>query len=140
MQRPPNATPPSLRDRGASAVEMALVLPLLVAIVFGIIDFGRMLNAEIQLSQASREGVRLAALAAGAGYSSADIASRVAQAAPNPGFGGSGATVSPSPVMCSTMSGPTDAATVNVAYTFRGILFLAGGVTLKQEAVMRCGG
>jgi Flp pilus assembly protein TadG len=119
---------------------MAIVLPLLVALCFGIIDFGRMLNAQIQLSQAAREGVRLAALAGGSGYSAADVSTRVAQAAPNPGFGGSGATVSPAPTMCSTSSGPTDVATVNVTYQFTGILFLAGGVTLQQEAVMRCGG
>jgi Flp pilus assembly protein TadG len=128
------------RDAGASAVEMAIVLPVLVLLAFGIIDFGRMLNAQIQLSQAAREGVRLAALAGGSGYSTADVAARVAQAAPNPGFGGSGATVSPAPVMCSTSAGASDAATVNVAYQFRGIFFLAGGVSLQQKAVMRCGG
>ena len=55
------------RDAGASAVEMAIVLPVLVLLAFGIIDFGRMLNAQIQLSQAAREGVRLAALAGGSG-------------------------------------------------------------------------
>ena len=65
------------RDAGASAVEMAIVLPLLVLLVFGIIDFGRMLNAQIQLSQAAREGVRLAALAGGAAYSTADVSARV---------------------------------------------------------------
>jgi Flp pilus assembly protein TadG len=128
------------RDAGASAVEMAIVLPLLVLLAFGIIDFGRMLNAQIQISQAAREGVRLAALAAGSGYSAADVTARVGQAAPNPGFGGTAASVSPAPVMCSTLSGPTDAATVNVAYQFRGIFFLAGGVPLQQRAVMRCGG
>ena len=128
------------RDAGASAVEMAIVLPLLVLLAFGIIDFGRMLNAQIQLSQAAREGVRLAALAGGSGYSTADVSARVAQAAPNPGFGGTGASVSPAPVMCTTLSGATDAATVNVTYQFRGIFFLAGGVTLQQKAVMRCGG
>ena len=55
--------------------------------------------------QAAREGVRLAALAGGSGYSAADVSTRVAQAAPNPGFGGSGATVSTAPTMCSTSSG-----------------------------------
>jgi Flp pilus assembly protein TadG len=119
---------------------MAIVLPVLVLLAFGIIDFGRMLNAQIQISQAAREGVRLAALAAGSGYSSADVTNRVAQAAPNPGFGGTGASVSPAPVMCSTNAGPSDAATVNVTYQYRGIFFLAGGVTLQQKAVMRCGG
>ena len=50
------------RDRGAAAVEFALVLPVLVVIVFGIIDFGRMLNAKIVLTQAAREGARAAAV------------------------------------------------------------------------------
>lgn len=49
-------------DRGAAAVEMALVLPVLLFLLMGMIDFGRMFNAQIQLSQAAREGVRLAAL------------------------------------------------------------------------------
>ena len=49
-------------DRGAAAVEFALLLPLLLLLVFGIIDFGRALNAQITLTQAAREGARLAAL------------------------------------------------------------------------------
>lgn len=50
------------RDRGAAAVEFALLAPVLLLIVFGIIDFGRALNAQITLTQAAREGARLAAL------------------------------------------------------------------------------
>jgi Flp pilus assembly protein TadG len=49
-------------DRGAAAVEFALLLPMLLLLVFGIIDFGRALNAQITLTQAAREGARLAAL------------------------------------------------------------------------------
>lgn len=52
------------RDRGAAAVEFALLLPLLLFLVFGIIDFGRALNAQITLTQAAREGARLEALGA----------------------------------------------------------------------------
>jgi uncharacterized membrane protein len=48
-------------DRGAAAVELALVMPLLLLILFGIIDFGRMFNAQITLTQAAREGARAAA-------------------------------------------------------------------------------
>ena len=128
------------RDAGASAVEMAIVLPLLALLVFGIIDFGRALNAQIQISQAAREGVRLAALAGGGAYSTADVNARVAQAAPNPGFGGTPASVSPAPVMCPTNAPATAAATVNVVYNFKGIFFLSGGTILEQRAVMRCGG
>jgi Flp pilus assembly protein TadG len=49
-------------DRGAAAAEMALIMPVLLLIVFGIIDFGRMLNAQITLTQAAREGARSQAL------------------------------------------------------------------------------
>jgi Flp pilus assembly protein TadG len=43
-------------------VEFALLLPVLLLLVFGIIDFGRALNAQITLTQAAREGARMAAL------------------------------------------------------------------------------
>lgn len=49
-------------DRGAAAVEFGLLLPLILLIVLGIIDFGGMLHAQITLTQAAREGARVAAL------------------------------------------------------------------------------
>ena len=49
-------------DDGAAAVEFALILPVLLLIVFGIIDAGRMLNMQLALTQAAREGVRVTAL------------------------------------------------------------------------------
>lgn len=50
------------RERGAAAVEFALVLPILVMLIFGIVDFGRMLAAKITLTEAAREGARATAL------------------------------------------------------------------------------
>lgn len=47
-------------ERGAAAVEFAIVLPLLLVIVFGIIDFGRYLAVRNNLAAAVREGARLA--------------------------------------------------------------------------------
>jgi Flp pilus assembly protein TadG len=49
-------------DRGATAVEFALLLPLLLLLVFGIVDFGRAINAQITITQAAREGARALAL------------------------------------------------------------------------------
>jgi Flp pilus assembly protein TadG len=41
---------------------MAMVLPVLLVIIFGIIDYGRQYNAYIQLNAAAREGARAAVL------------------------------------------------------------------------------
>ena len=50
------------RDRGAAAVEFALVLPVLLLIIFGIIDFGRMLYTKITLTQAAQAAARAGAI------------------------------------------------------------------------------
>ena len=51
-------------DRGSAAVEFALVLPLLVMLLFGIIQFGFVYNAYITVTHAAREGARMAAVGA----------------------------------------------------------------------------
>ncbi|MGF9756055.1 TadE family protein [Microvirga sp. 0TCS3.31] len=60
-------------DRGAAAVEFALVVPLLFLLVFGMIDFGWAINRYTVLNNATREGVRLASL----GADSAEITTSV---------------------------------------------------------------
>ncbi len=44
--------------KGQSMVETALILPIIILILFGIIEFGRIFNAYIIIGNASREGVR----------------------------------------------------------------------------------
>lgn len=46
-------------ESGASAVEFALLLPVLMMILFGIIEFGLALYQQAILTNASREGARL---------------------------------------------------------------------------------
>jgi Flp pilus assembly protein TadG len=71
-------------DRGAATVELALLLPLLLVLVFGIIDFGRVFNAQVTLSQAAREGARLAALCnSSTPTTCGSVATRTTAAAPN---------------------------------------------------------
>ena len=47
---------------GQSLVEFALVLPILLALVMGIIQFGIILNGYVTITHAVREGARLAAV------------------------------------------------------------------------------
>ena len=49
-------------EKGASAVEFALVVPIFLMLVFGIFQFGIAFNNWIALTHAAREGVRLAAV------------------------------------------------------------------------------
>ena len=46
------------RERGSNALEFALIAPLLILLLFGIVDFGRGYNAQVTLTHAAREGVR----------------------------------------------------------------------------------
>ena len=50
------------REQGQSAVEIALILPLLLILVFGIVISGFMFFAYIQVSNAAREGARAGSL------------------------------------------------------------------------------
>ena len=52
------------RTTGQSIVEFALVLPVLLLIMMGIVEFGRLLETTNVLTSAAREGVRVAAVSA----------------------------------------------------------------------------
>lgn len=49
-------------QRGQALVEMALVLPILLLIVFGIIEFGRIYTYQLQINSFARLGARTAAV------------------------------------------------------------------------------
>jgi Flp pilus assembly pilin Flp len=51
---------PSRGEDGAAAVEFALLLPLLVLLLFGFIQFGLAFNTRIQATNAAREAARAA--------------------------------------------------------------------------------
>jgi Flp pilus assembly protein TadG len=46
------------RERGAAAVEFALVLPLLLVLLLGIIDFGLYFYNDLQLTHVARDAAR----------------------------------------------------------------------------------
>ncbi|HEX8834732.1 MAG TPA: TadE family protein [Abditibacteriaceae bacterium] len=50
------------RKRGQAIVEMALVLPVLIALIIGIMEFGWMVKNSMQINNAAREGARMASI------------------------------------------------------------------------------
>ena len=126
------------RDRGATAVEVALLMPILLFLVMGVIDFGRAMHAQITITQAAREGVRVAAL------KQPDPVSRTEDAAV--GLDGIGVAVD----ACPATPTPGTDAEVEVTYTFTFVtpigglagLFGGGGfgspIVLSAKGVMPC--
>lgn len=118
-------------ERGAAAVEFALVLPLLILFTFGIIEFGRAYSAKIELTAAVREGARAAALG-NDGVAATKGATDL----------GSG-TITVKPITpCPDVPAATDQAVVEASYPFSyEIPFFGQGTwTLNAKGVMRCGG
>lgn len=69
---------PVTDDGGSATVEFALVAPVLIVLLFGIIEFGTVFKDVLALNQAAREGARAAAV----GATTTTIQTRVSSAAP----------------------------------------------------------
>jgi TadE-like protein len=63
-------------ESGAELIEFALVLPLFLLVLLGIIDFGFLFQRYEVVTNAAREGARVAILP---GYADSDVAARVDQ-------------------------------------------------------------
>jgi len=61
------------QKKGQGLVEMAIVLPLLLLILFGIIEFGRVMSAGIMVTHVARDGARYGVV----GASDSDIVQRI---------------------------------------------------------------
>ena len=125
-----------LRDeRGASAVELGLVLPVLLILVLGIIEFGHAFQVQGTLSAAAREGAR--AMALRNDPAQARDAVQEAAAALEPGV--TDAQISIDPASC-----PVDGDT-NVRLTIEYPMpfltdFFGASIDLTGTGVMRCQG
>lgn len=67
---------PRMTDRGQALVETALALTLLLLIVGGIVEFGRILSTYLTVNNSAREGARIGAV----GGTDADILAAVSRA------------------------------------------------------------
>lgn len=132
------------REDGAELIEMAIVLPVLLLLIMGMVDFGFLFRQYLVLTNAAEEGARVASLP---GYTSADVTARVAAYATNSGVTGTVDTAT-IPVALPGAGGgtwPGSQVTVTHVYTYQFIgpiaaLFspnLDGTVTITSRATMR---
>jgi Flp pilus assembly protein TadG len=124
-------------ERGASAVEFAFIVPLLILLVVGIAEFGRAFQVQSTLSAAAREGVRTMALQND--QAAARTAVENVAASLNPAV--TDAQIAISPSACPVSYPSTQNVTVTISYRlpfFTG--FFGSGVNLTGRGVMRCNG
>lgn len=115
------------RDGGAAVLEFALIVPLMLIMLVGIIEFGRAYSVVISLQGAVREGARSLAL----GEDSTTVADVIRSST---AITIDGITQTPCPV-----AGGTATVWANQLFTF-GIPFVPlGSLTLEAKASMRCG-
>jgi len=135
--RPPGTPDLGARGRsqgspGAAAVELALVLPLFLVLLFGVVEFGLIMYAKGIITQASREGARWGVVYSLTPKTKADIEAHVQKYLQDAKF--SGATVT------ATLGDPLS---VKVDYPYRFMAMpafvtgMAGDLNLTAETTMR---
>lgn len=120
-------------SEGQTLVETALVLPVILLILMGIIEFGLIFNNYLMVSNASREGARTAAV----GATDAQIISLVKNAA---NLDPSKITITISPLQPVRKKG--DEVSITVLYNYNLITpvisaIIPGPLPLSSRAVMR---
>ena len=125
------------KERGAAAIELALILPLLLLVLFGIMEFGRAYNVQVSLTQAAREGARYAAVH----YQEGGLNVSGAALSAAPALDGLGVTVTDNASSCAPGSNVNVTTSVSLP-SMTGFLDGIGifPLNLSGVAVMRCGG
>lgn len=133
-------------ERGAVAVEFALLAPILVMLLLGIMEFGRAYNVQISLSNAAREGARVMAVnystptaATTAKAAAVSAASVLKPSLTNDKIFFSYQTTpasTPAPTACAA----NVQVTVTINYNLSTMTGIAGPFSMKGVGTMQCGG
>ena len=137
------STAPRSRRRAAAIVELAVVLPLLLTVILGIVEFGRAMMVSNLLTSAAREGAREAALP---DRNDAEVKPVVVNRLTGAGVPATAADVKVyvNGVEKDASNAATgDTITVTVSVTVKKVtwlpssLFLSGATSLQGQAIMR---
>jgi Flp pilus assembly protein TadG len=121
-------------QKGQALVEFAVILPLLLLLIMGIIEFGLMLNSYLTVRNVSREGARAGIV----GSTNAEIENTIISTSPN--LEESKLTINITPAEGSRKSG--DTLTVQLTYKYELIVpiissLLGNEIDLKAQTSMR---
>jgi Flp pilus assembly protein TadG len=97
-------------QKGQSLVEFAIILPIILLLLMGIVEFGMMLNSYLTIQNVTREGARLGIV----GGSDVEIKTLITTISPN--LTPADLTVNITPSEASRNSG--DTLTVSVTYNY----------------------
>jgi Flp pilus assembly protein TadG len=124
-------------ERGATAVEFAFIVPLLLLLVLGIAEFGHAFQVQGTLSAAAREGARAMALR----NDPAAARAAVRDAAPTLDPAITDAQIAVTPSTCPLVSAGSTNVRVTISYPMPLFTDLFGAsVDLTGTGVMRCSG
>lgn len=119
-------------ERGAVAVEFALIVPVLILMLVGLIEFSRAFNAQISITNAAREAARTMAIENNVGLSKSVA---INAAVLNPAIKAGQIAISPS--TCA----PQGTVRVTISYNLVPITgFFGLTIPMQGVGVMRCGG
>jgi Flp pilus assembly protein TadG len=124
------------KRRGAAVVEFAIVAPLFILLVFGMIEFGRMVMVQQVLTNATREGARQAVLD---GSTRDDVEQIINTYLAASSINGATISVNPDPPSNAISGEPV---TVSVSVPFGQVSWLPapmhlGSTVLSASSVMR---
>ena len=129
-------------QKGAAAVEFAIIAPLLFTLIFGIIEFSLLFYDKAVITNASREGARYGILWGTNRPTDAEIVAKVDSYTTNRLIT-FGAMAPPTTTISRSGSDPGDALTVTVVYNYDFLLIpnfvntLSDVTTLSAVTVMR---
>lgn len=120
------------KERGAAAVEFALLVPVLIMIILGIMEFGRAYNIQATLTNAARESARVMSINNSQTAARAAAQSATAQLKPALADG----DVAFSAATCTVGAQMT----VTIRYSLSTMTAIAGPFAMTGKGTMLCGG
>lgn len=140
---PPLVAQKGLRRRGQALLEFALIVPIFLLLVLGVVQYGLLAQATETVTNLTRDGARFASL--GAGQSDTDIKNYIIrQASETPLRRGTGPTINDdfsiaiTPARASRVKGAM--VSVSVTYNLRSRIFLPITGTLLSSFPKNAGG